>query len=86
MILLFKILARLPLPILRLMGLILGWLMWAVSPRYRKMFSQFWALAAGSGRLSGSADQLSALKRQSIGHAGLLATGVIRVGPARCRW
>jgi len=87
MILLFKILARLPLPVLRLLGLILGWLMWAASPRYRKMSSQFWALAAGSGRLSGSADQLSALKRQSIGHAGLLATELpaIWCDPRRAR-
>ncbi len=87
MILLFKILARLPLPVLRLLGLILGWLMWAASPRYRKMSGQFWALAAGSGRLSGSADQLSALKRQSIGHAGLLATELpaIWCDPRRAR-
>jgi KDO2-lipid IV(A) lauroyltransferase len=87
MILLFKILARLPLPVLRLLGLILGWLMWAASPRYRKMSDQFWALAAGSGRLSGSADQLSALKRQSIGHAGLLATELpaIWCDPRRAR-
>ena len=87
MILLFKILARLPLPVLRLLGLILGWLMWASSPRYRDMSGQFWALAVASGRLSGSADQLSALKRQSIGHAGLLATELpaIWCDPRRAR-
>jgi len=51
------------------------------------MSGQFWALAAGSGRLSGSADQLSALKRQSIGHAGLLATELpaIWCDPRRAR-
>lgn len=73
MILLFKILARLPLPFLRLLGLILGWLMWAASPRYRKMSGQFWALAVGSGRLSAAPDELTRLERRSIGQAGLLA-------------
>ncbi|NBW02018.1 MAG: lysophospholipid acyltransferase family protein [Betaproteobacteria bacterium] len=74
MILLFKILARLPLPFLRLMGLILGWVIWGCSGRYRAMAREALALAVRGGPLSGAASRISQIERQAIGHAGLLVT------------
>jgi KDO2-lipid IV(A) lauroyltransferase len=72
MILLFKILAHLPLSILRRVGAAGGWLIWASSARYRAMMNQAWHLACASGRLSLAPGELARLKRRSIGQAGLL--------------
>ncbi|MBU3725538.1 MAG: lysophospholipid acyltransferase family protein [Burkholderiaceae bacterium] len=75
MILLFKLIARLPLWLLRALGLALGWTIWAASPRYRRMMATNWRQALRSGRLGVSgAAAARRLRRDAIGHAGLIAT------------
>ena len=77
MILLFKLASRLPLWVARGIGLALGWLVWALSPRYRQLTRENWAQAYQSGRLGPmlqrSPSRAARLLRQSIGHAGLIA-------------
>jgi Kdo2-lipid IVA lauroyltransferase/acyltransferase len=36
----FRILARLPLPLMQALGAGLGWVVWAMSPAYRRGFRQ----------------------------------------------
>lgn len=66
---LFSLGARLPLPVLHGLGLLLGWLTFLVSPRYRR-------------RLLGNAAQAGqgvAVALRSIGHAGRLVTELPRL-------
>lgn len=80
MILLFKLIARLPLWLLRAIGLALGWIIWAASARYRAMLDKNLRQALGSGRL-GTKTQRDAhrLRRDAIGHAGLIATELPKI-------
>lgn len=83
MILLFKLAARLPLWLARGIGLALGWLVWAMSPRYRQLTRENWAQASQSGRLGPlvgrSPSRAARLLRQSIGHAGLIAAELPKI-------
>lgn len=84
MIALFKILACLPLGLARLLGLMLGWMIWALSARYRAMMNRAWNLAIQSGALASGAGRtdsarLRFLKRQAIGQAGLIATELPKI-------
>ena len=79
MILLFKLIARLPLWLLRALGLALGWMIWAASGRYRRMMDRNWQQALASGRLGlGPADAMR-LRRDAIGHAGLIAAELPKI-------
>lgn len=77
MILVFKLAAVLPLWLARRIGVALGWLVWAMSPRYRELTRSNWAQACQSGGLgpllTNSPSRAAAILRQSIGHAGLIA-------------
>lgn len=83
MILLFKLASRLPLWVARGIGLALGWLVWALSPRYRQLTRENWAQAYQSGRLGPmlqrSPSRAARLLRQSIGHAGLIAAELPKI-------
>lgn len=60
MLLLFRLISRLPLPVLHAAGFVLGWLVYLLSPRYRRIFRANTALA-GIDR---------AAQRQAIGETG----------------
>lgn len=83
MILLFKLAAALPLWVARGIGLALGWLVWALSPRYRQLTRDNWARACESGRLGPllqrSPARAARILRQSIGHAGLIAAELPKI-------
>ena len=80
MILLFKLIGRLPLWLLRAVGLALGWIIWAASGRYRSTMAKNLQQALHSGRLRVS-DQGDArrLRRDAIGHAGLIAAELPKI-------
>ena len=61
---LFRLAARLPLPVLHAIGAALGWLVYACSPTYRRRFREN---VQGAGLTPGQA-------RRAIGEAGKLAT------------
>jgi len=77
MILLFKLIARLPLWLARSIGLALGWLIWVVSPQYRRLMRANFEQACRSGGLGPllreSSSRAAGIRRQSIGQAGLIA-------------
>lgn len=79
MTLLFKLLGRLPLAVLRTLGLALGWKIWLLSPRYRRATQRNWRTALESGRLGLDAQKAGACLRASIGHAGLLVTELPKI-------
>lgn len=80
MILLFKLIARLPLWLLRGLGLALGWIIWAASARYRTMMSRNWRQALSSGRLGApSRGDAHRLWCAAVGHAGLMATELPKI-------
>lgn len=60
MLWLFKVLGRLPLPVLHALGWALGWLVWLLVPGYRRRWREHTALA---GLSAGE-------RRQSVGEAG----------------
>ncbi len=60
MLLLFRLIARLPLPLLHALGFALGWLVYALSPRYRRIFRANTALAGIDRRA----------RRRAIGETG----------------
>lgn len=79
----FKWFARLPLWLARGVGLVLGWMIWLASPRYRQMTRSNWDQACRSGALgtslvAGSASARKAL-RDAIGHAGLIAAELPKI-------
>ena len=59
---LFQICSLLPLWLLRLLGSLLGYTIWVLSPRYRRLFNQNWAAAMGPNS--------SQKKRSAIAQAG----------------
>jgi KDO2-lipid IV(A) lauroyltransferase len=59
---LFQISSFLPLWLLRLVGSLLGYTMWVLSPRYRHLFNQNWLAAMGP--------QASRRKYSAIAHSG----------------
>jgi KDO2-lipid IV(A) lauroyltransferase len=59
---LFQICSLLPLRLLRLLGSLLGYAIWVLSPRYRRLFNQNWAAAMGPNN--------SRKKRLAIAQAG----------------
>jgi Kdo2-lipid IVA lauroyltransferase/acyltransferase len=73
MILLFKFLAQMPLPVVRLIGLWMGWMTWLFSARYRRLHRTNWRIAVDSGRLKIHAADLKRRYRSAIGQGGLLA-------------
>jgi KDO2-lipid IV(A) lauroyltransferase len=83
MIFFFKLAARLPLWSARVIGLMLGWLVWMVSPRYRVMMRRNWRMACESGRLGQNmrrdASRMSRAFCQAVGHAGLIAAELPRI-------
>lgn len=60
MLLLFRLIALLPLPLLHALGFALGWLVYALSPRYRRIFRANTALAGIDRRA----------RRRAIGETG----------------
>ena len=83
MMLLFKLFARLPLWWARGIGLALGWLIWSLSPTYRRMMRTNFTRACASGRLGPALARQGAAARtawrQAIGHAGLMATELPKI-------
>lgn len=83
MLLLFKLFARLPLWIARGFGYGLGWCIWMLSPKYRRMMRINFDRACASGRLGASMAPTSALARsvfrESIGQAGLIAAELPKI-------
>ncbi len=79
MIALFKLASKLPLGVARLIGWMLGWLVWGLSPRYRAMMRANWALAARSGTIALSPAQARRAFRAAIGHAGLIASELPKI-------
>ena len=83
MIFFFKLAARLPLWVARVVGLMLGWLVWIASPRYRAMMRRNWRMACESGRLGqkmrGDASRMSRTFCQAVGQAGLIAAELPRI-------
>lgn len=79
----FKWFAFLPLWLARSLGLALGWLVWAASPRYRRMMRANWEQACASGGLGASmapaSPKAKAVLRDAIGHAGLIATELPKI-------
>jgi Kdo2-lipid IVA lauroyltransferase/acyltransferase len=73
MIRLFKLIAQFPLVLLRGLGIVLGWMVWLLSPRYRRTHKANWQTAVESGRLGRSHTQARRLYWESIGQAGMLA-------------
>ncbi len=63
---LFRLVGRLPLPLLHALGVLLGWVAYVADPVYRRRLRAN-LQAAGVARGPG---ELSALRRQAIGHAG----------------
>jgi len=79
MIRLFKLVALLPLWLLRGIGLSLGWSIYLFSSRYRRMMRENWQQALVSGRLGVSGAKAKAVLRSAIGHAGLIATELPKI-------
>jgi len=79
MIVLFKFFARLPLWLVRALGLGLGWLIWLTSGRYRRLMKENWRVAIDSGRLGIPQRKDGPPFRAAIGHAGLIATELPRI-------
>jgi len=73
MIPLFKLLAQIPLPVLRWVGVMLGWMAWLFSSRYRRLHRNNWQTAVDSGRLQIPDHDQKRLYRKAIGQGGLLA-------------
>ena len=67
---LFQIAAHLPLWLLRRLGAALGLVTWLLSPAYRRMFAQNWALAMGSE---------SSGKWRAVAQAGQLVTELPKI-------
>jgi len=79
MLLLFRTLSRLPLPLLHAVGWCLGWLAWLLSPTYRRRHLH-------NAQLAGVSD---AERRASIGHAGQMVAELPRLwlgAPVPVRW
>ncbi len=75
----FKLLARLPLPLLHALGAVLGWLAFALSPTYRRRFVTHSLLAGYSARQV----------RRSIAHAGRMVAELPRLwwgAPVSIQW
>lgn len=83
MIAAFKWFALLPLWLARSVGLALGWLVWGISAKYRRMMRTNWDHACRSGVLGPSwAPQSSGARktlRDAIGHAGLIAAELPKI-------
>ena len=79
MIVFFKLFARLPLWLVRGLGLSLGWLIWLASGRYRRLMKENWRIAIDSGRLGIPKQKVGPLYRAAIGHAGLIATELPKI-------
>lgn len=79
MIGLFKLLALLPLWLMRGVGLALGWLVWAASAKYRRVMLENWQTAVESGSLRVDSERERSLFRDAIGHAGLIATELPKI-------
>jgi KDO2-lipid IV(A) lauroyltransferase len=76
---LFRLLSRCPLWLLHAVGVLLGWLVFAVSPTYRRRF-------LGNAALAGYS---LAQVRAAVGHAGRMATELPRLwfgAPVRVEW
>jgi len=79
MIRLFKLIAQFPLVLLRGLGIVLGWMVWLLSARYRKTHRANWQAAIDSGRLGRPAARARLLYWESIGQAGMLATELPKI-------
>jgi Kdo2-lipid IVA lauroyltransferase/acyltransferase len=79
MIGLFKLAARLPLWLMRGIGLALGWLVWAASARYRHVMRENWQAAVRSGALFSGERSQRGRYTDAIGHAGLIATELPKI-------
>lgn len=79
MLTLFRCLARVPLPLLHALGFVLGWVVWCVSPAYRRTWSTHTRLAGIQG----------AARWRSVAEAGKLVTELPRLwlgAPVHTEW
>ena len=74
MILLFRLLSRLPLGGLHALGAVLGWLAWLLSPTYRRHMRENMVLALGE-------DGMRRVRPAAIAHAGRASLEVARIWP-----
>ena len=72
MILLFRLLSRLPLGGLHALGAVLGWLAWLLSPTYRRHLRENMVLALGE-------DGMRRVRPAAIAHAGRASLEVARI-------
>lgn len=75
---LFKIAALMPLRVLRAVGLLLGWVTWLASPRYRSQFRANWQRGHDFLQAGGLLAQPTSMFH-AIGRAGLLAAELPKI-------